>query len=430
MLRIEDSASALGSEGMLRSVRSRQYYSAMAGTHGPRLATYSTQLNPLDIVNVLGHDPRSDRRRFLNDQELSELYDYMQRKTSASRRESIKAYIEDRLFPGATLLGGFPAISIAVQHPVTSEEIDPGRHPGVVDMAIDTGAHNKRVALDGLGRISGVLSWVDLSLRGPLSPDERAELQQVLADISLPCVFYSPRPGQPPLTMEELGQLFHDFNFRVTPVSAKDAIALDLSDPYIRATYYLEANANCIQRFGMEKKAASLGSKSKAIVVQPVLLRFVRAAMEGSRFAEAARNVAIPNAKLTGRSDGVLLDPLADFLDTFSEAMGEQWRDRDSVHLSSAGWQALGIIYHDIAFRLKGVDRQQFARALATRIDWKRNAPIWADLVTEKPGKDGKPTLALLGAGASTRRAIVKKIRDEMQLTERLADLDEGSDQQ
>lgn len=399
----------------IRSVRSRQSYAAMAGLHGPRLATYATQINPLDIVIVLGHDPRSDKRRFLNDQKLVELYSYMQRKTTASRRDAIKNYIEDRLFPTSDLVGGFPAICIAVQYPIEFEEIDPN-FQGVVNMSIDTGVHNKRVALDGLGRITGALALVDLALGGDLLPDQAQELQKALEQISIPCVFYSPRPGQAPLTQEEIGQLFHDFNFKVTPVSAKDAIALDKSDPYIRATYSLAQNVENIRRFGMDTKAASLGSKSKAIVVQPVLLRFIRAALEGERVAEGARNISISEGVLTRSNAQQILGSLAEFLDAFAEAMGDEWYQRESVHLSSAGWQALGVIYHDITFEMKDVDRVAFARALAKRINWKRDAAIWSSLVTEKTNRNGETVLSFLGAGASTRRDIVKILRREMGL--------------
>ncbi len=399
----------------IRSVRSRQSYAAMAGLHGPRLATYATQINPLDITIVLGHDPRSERRRFLNDQKLVELYSYMQRKTTASRRDAIKNYIEDRLFPNSDLVGGFPAISIAVQYPIEFEEIDPA-FQGVVNMSIDTGVHNKRVALDGLGRITGALALVDLALGGELLPDQAQELQKALEQISIPCVFYSPRPGQAPLTQEEIGQLFHDFNFKVTPVSAKDAIALDKSDPYIRATYFLAQNVENIRRFGMDTKAASLGSKSKAIVVQPVLLRFIRAALEGERVAEGARNISISDGVLTRSNAQQILGSLSEFLDTFADEMGEEWYQRESVHLSSAGWQALGVIYHDIAFTKNDVDRIAFARALAKRINWKRDAAIWSALVTEKTNRNGETVLSFLGAGASTRRDIVKILRREMGL--------------
>lgn len=424
---INDSLSSAASEGSaLRSVRSRQTYAAMLGWHGPRLATYATQINPLDVTTVLGHDPRSERRRFLNDHRVAELYDYMQRKTSAVRRESIKSYIEDRLFPAADLIGGFPAISIAVQHPIQAEEIDP-RFPGVVNMAIDTGVHNKRVALDGLGRLSGALALVDLALNGDLSESDAAELQKAIGDLSIPCVFYSPRPGQSPLSQEEMGQLFHDFNFRVTPVSAKDAIALDKSDPYIRATYSLAKMSSAIADYGMDVKSASLGSKSKAIVVQPVLLRFIRGAIEGAKYIESARNVSVDEPRLNPKTAQTLLGDLATFLDTFADAMGDRWTDRDSLHLSSPGWLSIGLIYHDISFRMSNINKLAVAQSLATKVDWSRSAAIWGNLITEKKRDDGTVVLALQGAGASTRREMLKILRKELGLD---AILSEVSDEE
>ncbi|QYE34400.1 hypothetical protein KZX46_16700 [Polymorphobacter sp. PAMC 29334] len=414
------------SEGPLfQAVRSRQTYPAMVGLHGPRLATYATQINPFDIVPLLGHDPRSDRRRLLNDQKIVELYEYMQRKTSGNRRDAIRNYIEDRMFPESILVGGFPAICIAVEYPI--EYVDIAGAPGVVNMSIDTGVHNKRVALDGLGRISGALALVDTMLGADISDDDKAYLKQALSEISLPCVFYSPRKGQAPLSQVEIGQLFHDFNFKVTPVSAKDAIALDNSDPYIRATYFLAANVENIKKFGMDTKAASLGSKSKAVVVQPVLLRFVRAALEGARYVEGARNVAVADAHLTSKDASTVLGALSEFLDVFADAMGPTWTQRDSVHLSSAGWQAIGLIYYDIAFVLQNIDRAEFARALASKVDWNRNASIWSELVTEKSAKDGSATLAFLGAGASTRRAIATILRCEMGISDMVPALSEAA---
>lgn len=413
----QDNTSAAAKEvPSLRSVRSRQSYAAMLGWHGPRLATYATQINPLDVTTVLGHDPRSERRRFLNDHKLAELYDYMQRTTSTSRRDSIKSYIKDRLFPRSDLIGGFPAISIAVQCPIHAEEID-ASFPGVVNMSIDTGVHNKRVALDGLGRLSGALALVDLALNGELAESDAAELQAAIEELSLPCVFYSPRPGQAPLSHEEMGQLFHDFNFRVTPVSAKDAIALDKSDPYIRATYALAKTSEAISKYGMDTKAASLGSKSKAIVVQPVLLRFIRGAIEGAKYVESARNVNVESPRLNSKSAPELIGALAEFIDAFAAEMGSRWTGRDSLHLSSPGWLSIGLVYHDITFRLSNIDRLQIAKSLATKVDWTRSAAIWKPLISEKVAADGSTALALQGAGASTRREMVRIIRDQLGLT-------------
>lgn len=410
--RFQDSASTVVREpAKLRFAAARQSYPAIVGTHGPRLYTYSTQLSPFDVQSVLGHDPRSDRRITLTDRKIVEIYDYMQRRTSAARRDAIRAYVEDRLFPSSDLIGGFPAIAIAAQQPADFDVIE--SLPGVVNVFIDTGMHNKRIVLDGLGRITAALGLVDDLLSGELDPDAATELEQILKSFQFPCVLYTPGPGQAALTLEELGQLFHDFNFKATPVSAKDAIALDQSDLYIRATYSVSEKSIAIsQSGGMEKRAASLGAKSTAIVVQPVLLRFVRAALEGSEAVEKARNVAPKRAG----EDRIPLARVTSFLDAFSETMGERWTQRDSVHLSSAGWQTLGIIFHEAVIRDPSVDERQVGRNLAEFIDWNRSSDFWTGLIVEKVSKKGERTLSFQGAGASTRREMVKRIREKLEL--------------
>lgn len=51
---------------------------------------------------------------------------------------------------------------------------------------------------------------------------------------SFPVTFYAPTAGV--IALEQLGQLFHDFNFLQTRVSASQAIALDKSDIYMQLT--------------------------------------------------------------------------------------------------------------------------------------------------------------------------------------------------
>jgi hypothetical protein len=63
-------------------------------------------------MNLLGHDPRSKNWKRLPD-DLRQIYEYLQRKTDKNRRESIAAYIEERLGPDSIAIGAFPAISIA-----------------------------------------------------------------------------------------------------------------------------------------------------------------------------------------------------------------------------------------------------------------------------------------------------------------------------
>jgi hypothetical protein len=213
-----------------------------------------------------------------------------------------------------------------------------------------------------------------------------------------------------------MGQLFYDFNFKAIPVQARIAISLDQSDPYIQATNYLARTSAAIaSNGGMEERAASLGTKSSAIVVQQVLLRAVRAAMEGEAAAESNK-AEVANPNLTLDNIRARVDDLADFLDAFADAMGSAFAsDKRALHLASPGWQALGVIYNDVVFRLKVPDPVATARALG-RIDWSRSGPLWSDLVIEKTAKDGSTELVLNSAGASARREIVKRLRQEIGL--------------
>ena len=153
-----------------------------------------------------------------------------------------------------------------------------------------------------------------------------------------------------PLTVGELGQLFADFNFRVYPVPARVNMALDQSDIYIALANKLARRSFIADFGGMEVKAASLGKKSMSIVVQTVLVRTVRGAAEGRDFQE--NNLANPKgAHLTDETFLVELESVADFFTAIQQRMGGRWSNRESLHLSSPGWQALGVIHHDMNHR-------------------------------------------------------------------------------
>jgi hypothetical protein len=219
-----------------------------------------------------------------------------------------------------------------------------------------------------------------------------------------------------------MGQLFFDFNFKVTAVPSRIAIALDKSDPYIMVTNGLaKASQAIVKNGGMEERAASLGKKSTAVVVQQVLLRFVRGATEGSAFQESNK-MELPHPNLTHTNASDAVESLAAFIDAFAEAMGNKFTaDKKSLHLSSPGWQSLGVIYNDLVYRLNAPDPLQTARALA-RLDWTRSGPLWSELVVTKTNDDGSEELVLNSAGASTKREMVKRIRAELGIDRLLAE--------
>jgi hypothetical protein len=139
------------------------------------------------------------------------------------------------------------------------------------------------------------LELLDMAESADIPEMAREALRKLLSEFALPTVFYVPADGTEPFTLEEMQQLFHDFNFKVKPVPERVAIALDHSELYIGLTNRLGTSDLIKSLGGMEFKSASLGKKSTAIVVQQNLLRFVRGAAEGERFLEGTNKSELPS---------------------------------------------------------------------------------------------------------------------------------------
>jgi hypothetical protein len=400
---------------------------AIRGFFGPDLLTYQVQVKPDQVVQLLGHDPRSANWRRLPP-DLRQIYEYLQRPTNKDRREGIGQYIETRLSPDAISVGAFPAISIGMVRPatfvqLTEDNTNPSFNAGTLNLELsDT---NRRLMLDGLARVTAALDLIE----------EQPEL--LIGDwFSFPVTIYAPKEGV--ITLEQLGQLFHDFNFLQTRVTANQAIALDKSDPYIQITNTIGRSDTLQQYGGMEGRAASLGAKSTAVVVQRVLLRFVRGACEGRRFQESNLS-RTDNPNLSPQTFQDIQEELENFIGDFADGMGlEQFKNRESLHLSAPGWQVLGLIFHDIKFRLgdrvTGLMRSDIIDRLAG-VDWSRYNPDWIGLVgepeldpvTQKIVTDdqGRQKVALSRAGRTTIAAILEYVRKKSGVSELLRELEE-----
>ena len=90
-----------------------------------------------------------------------------------------------------------------------------------------------------------------------------------------------------------------------------------------------------------------------------------------------------------------------------------EFTERDSLHLTAPGWGSLGVIYHDLAVRLKVPDIKA-AAARISQIDWSRSADTWKDIVREKTDKEGKQFLGLAAGGAQNRRFITRMVRQKL----------------
>lgn len=392
------------------------------GFFGDRLVSYATQISPTQIVNLLGHDPRSKNWKRLPD-ELRKIYEFLQRKTMASRRESVLGYIEERLAPEAILLGGFPAISIALQNPAEFESFDiSGKQidRAVGRLLVDVSPMNFRVVVDGLARITGAMDIAD---------EGKAE---ILKNFFFPVTIFAPKIDETPLTWREMGQLFHDFNFRVTPVPTRHALPLDNSDIYILLANQLGQQGVIKDNGGVAERAASLGSKSSELVILSSLVRAVRGACEGRPFQKS--NLATASApNLTRGTFNELHRSLEHYFSGIAARMGASYKKHELLHLSAPGWQALGVIHHDLAFRLNlPIEAREAYLDRIAEIDWRRSNGDWfamgicrqeIDKKTGKPSADehGIPRIALSGAGDDNTRKMIEYIRGKTGITATLS---------
>ncbi len=307
----------------------------------------------------------------------------------------------------------------AIFKPLEEDENSPRSSMGM--LLLELSEPNRRIMLDGLARVTGALNLIE----------EQGTESKVGEWFSFPVTFYAPTSNV--ITLEQLGQLFHDFNFLQTRVNPNQAIALDKSDPYIQLTNKL-GRSDTLQLYGgMEERSASLGTKSTAVVVQRVLLRFVRGACEGRRFQESnLSRTDTPN--LTNQTFKDIQAKLENFIGDFAHRMGtERFKDRDSLHLSAPGWQVLGLIFHDMHFRIGDrltVRAQSDIMERLAQLDWSRYNPDWIGMVGEPEREKvtqqlitdsrGRQKVALSRAGRTTIAAMAEYVREKVGLSQLL----------
>jgi hypothetical protein len=281
-----------------------------------------------------------------------------------------------------------------------------------------------RILLDGLARLSGAL---DLHLTH--TPDELDAL------FMFPTVIYAPIAGTK-FDVEQLGQLFFDFNALQTSVPTAMAMTLDQSDLYIQFANSLSKMPFFNRHGGVEPRKATLGKKSTAFTTQQTLVRTVRGAMEGRAFQESD-SARVENPNLTWESFEIKSREIHGFFETLEQHFGDRLKDRDSLLYTSPGVQVLGLSFHDLNFRacLTPVDRAFFIQEIA-KVDWTRYNPDWINLLGQpEVGENGqvitdvrgRPRVALGKAGANTIRALIKYLREKTGIAKVLPTAEEPS---
>lgn len=382
------------------------------GYYGNHLVTFQTQVKPTALINLLGHDPRSKNWKNLS-ADVRKFYEYLQRKTTKIRYEATARYIEERISYGAYVLGAFPAISLGVVRPVKFEDYsrkyaNTGIQAGVGEILFDLSAANSRILLDGLARVTGALNLID---------DGKAEIADTFC---FPVTIFAPHENLREVSLRELGQLFHDFNFLQSPVSVGQAIDLDQSNIFITLTNEVGKSPVIVNHGGMESRSRTLGSNSTALATKQVLLRFVAGACEGVGFQHTLRDINNAPKNLTRETFSHLKNRIERFLTEIASRMGsERFRDRESIHLSTPGWNALGIIFHNLEFRLRDkltpADEDDIFDRIAN-INWSRWNSDWigllGDAAVDSEGKiiNNSSGLQRLGKLYGGQQAITKLV--------------------
>ncbi len=351
---------------------------------GPQLQCFQTTVPVGELIHMLGHDPRSKSWSALakSDPKTAEMYQMIQRKSPRDRVDALEEYIRARLRNDRPprVVGALPAISVAFEMAPTQFKV-PNADDDMGDLVLPPG---RRILLDGLQRVTAAL---DLYQDNPEVDDW----------FVFAATFYFPSQEKGRLTNRDLGQLFFDMNYKQKEISPVHAMKLDQADVYLQLTNDWNETGIIHEMGGVEDRG-SLGSKSTGLVIRKHLYKFARGAIEGRRAQDQDKyQPEAPNINDDNYSQWSV--DIQQFLVDLRAAMGsEVFTDRASMHLSSGGWQVLGLIFHDLYVRLRGklneAQRSAIVERLA-RIDWSRYNPKWIELFGDSELDDqGRPRLA------------------------------------
>lgn len=381
---------------------------------GPYLECYQTTVRPGEIIRLLGHDPRSKAWSALakTDPQTAEMYQTIQRKSPGDRVDALVDYIRSRLRNDRLprVVGALPAISVAFELPPSEFGANGSDEMG--DLVLPDG---RRILLDGLQRITAALD-VEQALQ---RENKKLDDWFVFA-----ATFYFPSKQKGRLTNRDLGQLFFDMNYKQKPMSPVHAMKLDQADPYLQLTNDW-GDSGIIHEVGGVEDAASLGKKSSAFVVRKHLFKFVRGAIEGRRAQDQDKyHPEKPRIDDDNFSHWSL--EIQQYLHDIRSRMGaDKFGDRSFVHLSSGGWQVLGLIFHDINVtlrdKLSGTEKSAILDRLAA-IDWSRYNPKWISLFGDSEmDEQGRPRLAKSTRwGSNVKSELLAYVREQAGVTPHL----------
>ncbi len=390
------------------------------GRSGPYLQMFQTICPPSQLISLLGHDPRSNSWKRLT-APLREAYEKYQRMTKPARAEGIERYIGERLSPTGKIVAGFPSLSIGLTDPPIFEPLRSAAGVSLSDgvklgdnvgtLWLDIGTKHTRMLLDGLARLTGAMEHIDAG----------TDVDQWF---SFALTIFAPTAEHGPLSASDLGQLFHDYNYKVARISPTQALELDQAGVYSQIVEHLKLLPVIRDNGGMQHSGASLGTRSTALVVRRVFHWFATIAAEGERAFRGAKNEEVRDPVTTQENLEEVAEKIGDFLTRFAEAMGPRFTDRDSIHLTRLGWEAIGMIVNDVVIRRQTDDQEldRIVSALAS-VDWARTNKDWIPMIgmpevdsDKQPVlQNGLPKVVITGGkGDMALKTLIAYLRDKV----------------
>ena len=130
---------------------------------------------------------------------------------------------------------------------------------GILSLSSDP--TNVRILVDGLGRAASLLGVIN-------DQDEKPEVRKATGELYLAVTIFAPVETASPLRIEEMQQVFHDFNALASPVGKGMAIDLDHSDPYVILANELAVAPVFANHGGIEHRAQSVKKGSGKIATR------------------------------------------------------------------------------------------------------------------------------------------------------------------
>ena len=367
---------------------------AIKCTQSVHADAYQTAMTVHDLVPYLlnGHDPRSQNWKNLPG-DVREMYEKLQRKTSKARRTEMRNYILRRMAPDSYWIGAIPPIVVGMQLGQVFENVDGENHLGY--LKVRTRLDRPNILLDGLGRITGFLDVM-------YDPELTEIVRKWAGEAVIPVMLLTPRSEDANLSLEELGQVFHDMNVLSTPVGKGQAVDLDRSDMYIQTVNKVAALQIINANGGCEHRAISISKNSGAWATKTVLLKAVRAAAEGPGSHVDHIRDQLENPFLKGNAQmAKIIERFDHGLTVMTSAIeGGVVPYDNSLLRTPTWWVAFGLVLHDLHKAYNG----------ETLSDEKR------DTLLRKIGKLdwglGNPELGFLGSSVE-EKATGAKPKDE-----------------